>query len=418
MRFENDDLKLTQVDEGSSIGVRVFKDSKLGFSSTNQADDASLETAARDALELSSFNPADKFNVLPAPRPVQSRPSLVRPEMAALEVGRVVEIARDLSSRAAACDPRISVDQATAELVRVNHAVSSGGRGGAASLGEADCQLSFHVFGMAVDGDDVGGFHYCGDSLREVSEIEPALARCIAEFSETVLGNLGAGAAETYQGPVLFSPSALLEILVSPLVSAASAIAVQRGRSAMAGKLGETVANPVLSVIDDPTDVTLSGAGSFDREGQPATRFELVTDGVLKSYLYNGYAAAVEGVTSTGHASGGARSVPGLGPHALCVAPGTGGTRDDLLKSLDRGLFVQRFSGTVDAASGDFSGVAKSARWVENGVITRSVRETLLSGNAFDLLKGGLTLSTELERLHGSVRAPFAIVDGLNVTAG
>jgi len=74
VRFEHDDLKLTQVDEGSSIGVRVFRDAKLGFSSTNQADDASLETAARDALELSSFNPPDEYNRLPEPRPIEARP--------------------------------------------------------------------------------------------------------------------------------------------------------------------------------------------------------------------------------------------------------------------------------------------------------------------------------------------------------
>jgi PmbA protein len=89
-----------------------------------------------------------------------------------------------------------------------------------------------------------------------------------------------------------------------------------------------------------------------------------------------------------------------------------------MLAALDKGLFVQRFSGTVDPASGDFSGVAKSARWVEGGCVVRSLRETLISGNAFELLKRVEGLSSVTESIFGSARAPFALIDGLSVTAG
>lgn len=207
-------------------------------------------------------------------------------------------------------------------------------------------------------------------------------------------------------------------MFVAPLVRAASAIAVQRGRSALAGKLGEAVAAPLLSVADDPHDRALAGACGFDREGWPTAPFDLVREGVLLGWLYNGYAAAVEGVASTGHATGGARSVPSLGTHALKVAPGAGGGREDLLRALDRGIYVQRFSGSIDPASGDFSGVAKSARWVADGAIARPVRETLLSGNAFELLRGILALSSATERVDGGAVLPWALVDGVSVTAG
>jgi PmbA protein len=110
--------------------------------------------------------------------------------------------------------------------------------------------------------------------------------------------------------------------------------------------------------------------------------------------------------------------VPGLSPHAVVVGAGTGGTRADLERALGRGLYVQRFSGTVDPASGDFSGVAKSARWIEGGVPVRSLKETLLSGNAFALLKKIVALSSRSERCSGSARAPYAIVDDISVTAG
>lgn len=415
VRFEKGDLKLAQVDDGATAGLRVFRERRLGFASTNQGDAASIQGTVRDALALSKFAPPHEANVLPTPRPIPAHASLAQRSISDLSVDAVVDLGVSMLDRVRATDPRISIDSASCELSRVTHAVRTSGGARAA---ESDAMLSFSLFGMAIDGEDVGGFHYGGDALRSYAEIEPALRALIEEFTSVTLGNLASGKAESYQGPVLFSPDALLELFVSPLVSAASAIAVQRGRSALAGKVGTPVAFEGLDLIDDPTDRELAGAGAFDREGQPAVRTPIVTRGVLAGYLYNGYAAAVEGRASTGHALGGPRSVPGLGPHALVVSPGRGGSRADMERALGRGLFVQRFSGTVDPASGDFSGVAKSARWIENGRVVRPVKETLLSGNAFALWKRFVALSSTSERCSGSSRAPYALVDGVNVTAG
>ncbi len=413
--FEQGDLKLGKVDEGSSIGLRVFADSKLGFSATNQTDVASLRQTAQDACTLAGFSVPDEANRLPAPRPLERRPLLVSPAVARLGIAEVVARGRDFVNRIAQRDARISLDKADLSVSRSSLAIASTS---GIRTSESDAAVSVSAFGMAVDGADVGGFDYWGDAVRDLSRLDAAVHETVERFCDAVLGNLGAAAAETYTGPVLFGPSAFVSVFVAPLLSAASAIAVQRGRSALKGKLGERVADPLLTIVDDATDVELGGVCSFDREGQPTTRFSLVEGGVLRSYLYNGYAAQVEQRASTGHAAGGARSVPGLGTHAIVVAPGAGGSRDDLLRALGRGLFVQRFSGTVDPASGDFSGVAKSARWVEGGAIVRSLKETLISGNAFELLGRLATLSSTSERLFGATRAPFAIVDGVSVTAG
>jgi len=419
VRFEKGDLKLVQVDEGSTLGLRAFQGKKLGFASTNQEGDTSLQTTAKDALMLAGFSPPDEHNHLPAADETPERYQLVDPAVANMSVEDAVARATDFVARVKAIDPRLSIDQVELETssgVHAIHSITETGTGVHAT--ESDAVLSISVFGMAIEGEDVGGFHYNGDIARNLGDFDAACEAALAEFGEVALGNLGSGRAESYQGPVLFSPYALLSIFVSPLVSASSAIAVQRERSALAGKLGTQVATPLLNVIDDPTDKTLGGCGSFDREGKRTARFPLVTDGVLQSWMYNGYAASVDGVPSTGHASGGARSTPGLGPHAI-VVPGAGELgKEALLKELGKGLFVQRFSGTVDPASGDFSGVAKSARWVEDGEIVRPVRETLLSGNAFELLHRIVALSKDAERCMGSSKAPFALVDGVSVTAG
>lgn len=415
VQFEKGDLKLTTVDEAASLGLRVFHGHRTGFASTNQGDRESLRAAAADANALASLSPPDPANRLPEPPPVERAVELVSPDLVRLTVDDVVDRARDLVGRIVAVDPRIALERATVELSTSSVAVCSS-RGVRAT--ESDAALAMSVFGMAVDGDDVGGFDLWGEVLRDPQRFDAAAAETVARFTSGVLGNLGTAAAESYRGPVLFSPAAFLSVFVSPLVAAASAIAVQRGRSALAGKLGERIASESVTITDDPHDRRLAGAASFDREGVPTRRFPIVSRGVLAGLLYNAYAAAVDGVESTGHAAGDARNVPGLGCHSLSVAPGAGGDRDALLAALGRGLVVQRFSGSVDPASGDFSGVAKSARWVEDGRIVRPVRETLFSGNAFALLPRVIALSSHGESVMGRSLAPWALVDGVSVTAG
>jgi PmbA protein len=415
VRFEKGDLKLAQVDEGSSLGLRIFHGQRLGFTSTNQAERAALERCADEALALARFAPPDAHNRLPAARAVLRQPPLVDPALAELPVAALVELGRRFVERVARRDQRLSIDAASVELARATQALwaSTG-----AQAAESDCLFSCSIGALAVDGADVGGMHYEGEAVRTLAALEAALERVADGVATNALENLAAARGESYSGAVLFAPDAFFDVFVAPLVSAASAIAVQRGRSPLAGKLGTRIASPALEILDDPSDRTLAGCASFDREGQPALPYPLVTRGALAGYLYNGYAAAVEGRASTGNAKGGARSVPGLGAHALVVGGGAGGSRAQMLADFGRGLFVQRFSGTVDAASGDFSGVAKSSRWVEGGAVVRPVREMLLSGNLYQLLHRLRRLSSVEERLSGSARAPYAIVEGLSVTAG
>ena len=414
--FEKGDLKIAQVDDGTSIGLRVFKDGKQGFTSTNQTGRASLEEAANNACTLAGFSVADEMNRLPEARPLPTdSSSLVQPAVGQFDLEAVIRVGTEFVERVVARDHRIAIDKAEAQASRLSVAVHSTE---GVHLAESDASVGLSIFGMAVDGDDVGGFDYWGGSVRDLSRLAALTDETVTRFSDAVIENLNAGPAESYTGPVLFSPAAFLSCFIAPIVSGSSAIAVQRGRSALAGKLGESIAVPALSIVDDPTDRLLAGAGRFDREGQPTTRFSIVEAGQLCSYLYNAYAARVDDCQSTGHAAGGARSVPGLGTHAIKVAPGASGDRDAMLAALGRGLYVQRFSGTVDPASGDFSGVAKSARWVEKGQIVRSLKETLISGNAFELLHQIQGLSSVTETIFGSSQVPFALVDGLSVTAG
>jgi len=418
-KVEKGDLGQVQSDEGSTCGLRVMIDGRLGFASTNQASDEALSTLADEAVAIARLSPPDPANILPAPTAVDVAALMgprVDPALAGIGVREVVEGAQGLADAALAHDGRLSVDQASFSAV-------SGGTLVVSSEGvhqfDYDAALSLSLMALAVDGDETGGFDYRGVAIRDRADLDRERDRVAREVAESCIGNLGARAGQSYQGPVLFAPGALQAAILQPLLGSASAIAVQRGRSALAGKVGERVA-PGLSILDDPTDRRSIGARAFDREGLAAGRFRLVEDGALQGFIHNGYSAAVDGCHSTGHAQGGARGVPGLGFHALVIGPQEGegaGSRDELLAALGKGLYIQRFSGSVDAASGDFSGTAKSARWVEGGEIRHAVQEVMISGNAFEILARGLRASDELERLGGSSQVCWGLGDGITVTA-
>jgi len=418
-KVEKGDLGQVQSDEGATCGLRVMLEGRLGFASTNQASDAALQTMAAEAVTIARLSPPDEANVLSEPTPVDTDALMgprVDPALAAIGVREVVEGAQGLADAALGRDPRLSVDQASFSAV-------SGGTLLVSTRGvhqfDFDAALSLSLMALAVDGEETGGFDYRGVAVRDKADLPGELDRIAGEVAVSCIGNLGARAGQTYQGPVLFAPGALQSAILQPLLGSASAIAVQRGRSALADRLGDQVA-PGLNIVDDPTDRRSMGARAFDREGLAATRFELLEDGVLRGFIHNGYSAAVDGAVSTGHAQGGARGVPGLGFHALVIGPSSAEAAADeaaLIGALGRGLYIQRFSGSVDAASGDFSGTAKSARWVEGGEVRHAVQEVMISGNAFEILSRGLEMSQRLERLGGSSQICWGLGDGISVTA-
>jgi PmbA protein len=414
VKYEKGDLKLVSSDEGAVVGLRVFKDKRAGFASTNQSDDTALEACVRDALATAAFAPAHEANVLPDARPWVERVACSR-EMAEADGELLLELGADLVRTTREKSAKFSLDGASADLSRGVQAVANS-RGVLAH--ESDGLVSLSLMGMAIDGDEVGGFHYDSGAWRSLAAARAAARPMVEGVVDICLANLGARAATSYKGPVLFSADAFVDLFVAPLVAGSSALAVQRGRSPLAKLLGQAVASPLFTLRDAPHDLDLAGAAAFDREGVPTAAFDLVRAGVLQGWLHNAHSAAVGGTTSTGHARGGARGVPGLGPHALVVEAGEGGDESAMARALGRGLWVERFSGTVDPTNGDFSGVAKSSRWVDGGSASHAVKETMISGNALHLLRQIARVGSVHTLLGGAAKAPMVLVDGVDVTAG
>ncbi|MEI7546551.1 MAG: metallopeptidase TldD-related protein [Actinomycetota bacterium] len=153
--------------------------------------------------------------------------------------------------------------------------------------------------------------------------------------------------------------------------------AVSKGRSLFKDRLGDTVANPLVTLIDDPTNTLAYTATDLDGEGLAARRNALIQDGVLQQFVHNSYSARRAATVSTGNAvRGGFKGTPGVGCLALQLQPGT---RDQaaLVASVDDGVLIQSVQGLhsgVNPISGDFSAGA-SGLVIANGTLGAPIRE-------------------------------------------
>jgi len=175
---------------------------------------------------------------------------------------------------------------------------------------------------------------------------------------------------------------------------------VLKGRSPFADRVGEVIASPLLTFVDDPTDPRSLGAEAHDGEGLARRRNELVRDGVLQGFLHNTYTGRRSGTASTGSAERGVASTPGVGAGALAVAPGTG-THEELLGQVEHGLFVTSMAGLhsgVNPVSGDFS-VGVEGLMIKAGELAEPVREATIASTLQRLLLDIAAVGADLEWL-------------------
>ena len=231
---------------------------------------------------------------------------------------------------------------------------------------------------------------------------------------------LGGEVAPTGQYPVVFSPEAMCSLL-GVYTSIFNSEAAQKGLSKLAGKEGEIIAAPCVSLIDDPFHKDSPEPMNFDAEGSPTHKKAIIENGVLNTLLYNLKTAAVAGKKTTGNASkAGYDSPVGIRPFTLYLEGGEM-TEEALLQKAGNGVYITDLSGLhagADAISGDFS-LQSAGYMIENGVKTTYVKSFTVAGNFYELLKNIVALAnnSHLPRAMGSTNlgAPTTLVDGLSV---
>lgn len=236
------------------------------------------------------------------------------------------------------------------------------------------------------------------------------------EAVEKVVSQFGSKPIASGQYPVLFDNRAAGNLL-SVFMGIFSADAAQKGMSLLKGKVGELIAAPVLSLVDDPHLPDAMGSSPFDGEGVPTHYKHLIEEGTLKTLLHNLKTAHKDGVETTGNASRGSyQSVIGVSHTNAYIVPGKE-TFEELKHRMGTGVIITGLDGLhagANAITGDFSLGARGF-YVEGGQVVHPVNQIVVSGNFFTLLKEVIGVGDELVFETQPVGSPALLVEQLAV---
>ncbi len=222
---------------------------------------------------------------------------------------------------------------------------------------------------------------------------------------------------KTGKMPVLLHPYALTQFL-EPFIVGINGEQVKYGTSPLTDKLGEPIFGERVTLYDDPFWADSPGSAPFDGEGLVARKRSLVENGVLKSFNHSLETAKAVGDEPTGGAIRTASGKPMPGLFNLMMEPGETAFQD-MLASVDNGLFLRYLSGSGQAnvLAGEFSMGIYSGYLIENGEITKRLKNVMVAGNVYDVFKQVVDISAERFKCFGANAAllPYVLLDDVSV---
>jgi TldD protein len=377
-----DESRIESAQSGAEegAGVRVVEGNTTYFAHVDGLDPADLERAADEAAAALRAERRE-------PRPLQAREAAPLPvERPPEEVpaARKAELLRELDERARAKGPEIA--QFTASYAEARRIVTVANSDG---LFTGDDRTRVRIGAQAVarrDGTVETGAETLG-AHRGFELLEDDPGQIAEQAAAKALTLLDAVAAPSGSMPVIVGGGFGGVLFHEMTGHGLEADHVQKGASVYAGKLGESVAEPLLNAYDDGRLPGEWGSDAIDDEGQPTQKTQVIEEGRLTSYLFDHLTAERGGVESTGNGRRESfRHLPIPRMTNTYIAPGDA-TPEEMIAEVERGFYAVSFGGgQVDPATGDFVFGVSEGYLIEGGNVTSPCRGATLIGNCLEAL--------------------------------
>ncbi|ADK86218.1 peptidase U62 modulator of DNA gyrase [Desulfarculus baarsii DSM 2075] len=405
------ELDKRQASESLGLALRVIVDQRPGFSYVFGADG---DQAVARAVELAvaAARAADPQPELGFAEPAAGLP-LVQTfdeRAAELPLAELIEGAKALAAAARAADKRV-IHVHPAEVSRVvSHVRLRTSRGFDQS--HAATHVSAGAEALADDGaeQEAGWDSHsaCFWSELDLEDIGRRAGRkAVARLGG---GPVGDGLYDVVLGREVAAQ--LLEILGESFLGDN----VAKGRSLLAGKLGQELLAPGLAIIDDGLLPRGLGSAPFDDEGEPQRRTVLAAGGVIERFAYDRLWGALAGGGSTGNAvRPSLKAPPAVGFTNLLIEP-RAGDQASLLAEMGQGLLIDEIMGghTADPVSGEFS-FGAAGHLVHNGQVNRPVKSIAMAGQILSFFRGIKKIGADI-KFFGRVGAPSLLVERVSVS--
>jgi PmbA protein len=385
LKQKNVDLATTTEDCG--LGIRTIHKGRIGSSSTN--DVSQWRECLNAAIASGKLATPQEWKGLPEPAPLSVTPLsfddsiLVKPAVVMDLIEKMLEGAAEHPAEVASGSASVSSSQLTLA--------------NSSDVRYINKHTSVSLSMEAIRGQSTG---YEFDHSSFFDKVDPISVGERATFFAAESENGKDIATGDYD--ILLSPLAYGELLGNVFIPSLSGRNVHAGRSRLAQSLGNIVADPIITMYDDPFLEKANGSVQWDAEGTPTRRVDFIREGILETFAYDLKTAYRFGKKSTASAiRGGFGGLPSIGHHNFIVD----GKRNEVAD--DRVIYVHNVVGahTANPMSGEFSVELSNAFWMEGGEFDTPVRSAMLSGNVFDLQHSISGLSKE-SRAIGSMILP------------
>ncbi len=361
------------------VGVRTVKGDQTGYGFTEDLSPEAIEACARTAAAIAdgpSRPGPQRFHVpgrLPQRYPLTTRWEDVRPE-------RKLPLLDDLNARLFAADPRVKKvsvhfsDEAGAVLI-----ADSQGR-----IVEDEQPMTLLYVSCLAEQDgrrEGGGYNIAGRAGIELYSPE-RLDRMVREAVARTVILFEASPPPAGEMPVVLAAGSSGILLHEAIGHGMEADFNRKNVSIYADKIGKPIAKPFVNIVDDATNPNARGAINVDDEGNEAGRTQLVENGVLATYLHDEISARHFGVKPTGNGRRqGYQYAPLPRMRSTYMLPGPH-EREEIIASVKRGIYCQNFTnGQVNIGAGDFTFYVKNGYLIEDGKLTRPIKDVNIIGN-------------------------------------
>lgn len=382
-----DDGKVEELTSGRDrgAGIRVVVGETTGFAHTADLSEAGL-TAAAEAAAAAARSGGGGTKTIALTRQETSRGYDIEIYPSDVPKGTKVELltrADEVARSAGTAITQVSASYADSRR-RILVANSDGllaGDDTVRTLFSVSCVATGDT-GMQTGRESIG--YTIGFELFDMYDVEELARRAAGR----ALTKLNARPAPSGQMPVVIASGGGGVLFHEACGHGLEADLVGKGASVFKGRVGEAVASPLVTLVDDGTMAKEWGCYAIDDEGHPAQRNTLIEDGVLTDYMWDYLRSRKEGRASSGNGRRQSYQHLPMVRMTNTYLLGRDSEPDDIISSTDSAVYVKHLGGgQVNTATGDFVFGMTEAYLIENGEITEPLREGNLTGNGPEVLR-------------------------------
>ena len=396
-----EELNFAKEEIECGVGIRVIKDNKVGFAFTSNME--KIQETARQAIENTKLNKVDENYTFSEVEKVPTVKDVYDKKFNDLSLDESVEFLKS------------TIDIALDSGCEVT------GAGFSSSEGRS---LILNSNGVSIEDEGTGFGLGLSVTIQEDGKIATAYnsqssrffdldgERLAGDVCDLAKSSLDTKPIETDNYSVVLDYYAATGLLQT-FLGAFNGENVMRGRSILKDKVSTEIANPSLTLTDNPLLEKGMYTAKCDGEGSVSQKTDLIKDGVLNSFIYDIYTANKAGVKTTSNGLRGSYlTTPMIAPTNLEFKFSE--MKD--LSEIDKGVLTTSVLGahTANPISGDFSVEASNAFKIENGELTDPINKAMISGNIFEIMKKVEGLNSEIKQ-YGSFIIPKLLVHDLRV---